>query len=66
MKENFQLKELVYNRNMKEDGTIKRTYETNGAAMYEVAVPQQRGTWAARYYISHWAEDVLQLSNMNA
>ena len=26
MKENFQLKELVYNRNTKEDGTIKRTY----------------------------------------
>jgi hypothetical protein len=63
MKENFQLKELVYNRNTKEDGTIKRIYETNGAAMYEVAVPQQRDTWAAGYYISHWAEDVLQLSD---
>jgi len=63
MKDRFQLKDLVYNRDTKEDGTIKRIYETNCAAMYEVAVPQQRDTWAAGYYISDWAEDVLQLSN---
>jgi len=31
--------------------------------MYEVAVPQKRDTWAAGYYISDWAKDVLQLSN---
>ena len=59
----FKLTDLVYNRNTKEDGTIRQTYETNGAAMYEVAVPQQRDTWAAGYYLSDWAEDVLQLSN---
>ncbi len=63
MKENFQLKDLVYNRNTKEDGTIRRVYETNGVAMYEVAVPQKRDTWAAGFYLSDWAEDVLQLSN---
>jgi len=44
-------------------GAIRRVYETNGAAMYEVAVPQKRDTWAAGYYISDWAEDVLQVSN---
>jgi len=63
MKENFQLKDFVYNRNTKEDGTIRRVYETNGVAMYEVAVPQKRDTWAAGFYFSDWAEDVLQLSN---
>jgi hypothetical protein len=63
MKEECQLKDLVYNCNTKEDGTIRRIYETNGAAMYEVAVPQQRESWAGGYYISDWAGDVLQLSN---
>ena len=63
MTRNFQLSDLVYNRNTKEDGTILRVYETKGAAMYEVAVPQQGDSWAAGYNISDWAEDVLQLSN---
>ena len=63
MKVNFQLKDLVYNRNTNEDGIIRRIYETNGVAMYEVAVPQKRDTWAAGYYISDWAQDVLQVSN---
>jgi hypothetical protein len=63
MKENFRLKDLVFNRNTKEDGTIRRIYGTNGIATYEVAVPQKRDTWAAGYYISDWAEDVLQVSN---
>jgi len=62
MKENFQLKDFVYNRNTKEDGTIRRIYETNGVAMYEVAVPQEGDSWVYGYYISDWAEDVLQLS----
>ena len=66
MKENFQLKDLVYNHNTKEDGAIRRVCETNGATMYEVAVPQKRDTWAAGYYISDWAEDVLQVSNKNS
>jgi hypothetical protein len=63
MKQNFQLTDLVYNRNTKEDGAVRRIYETNGAAMYEVAVPQERNSWAYGHYISDWAEDVLQLSN---
>jgi hypothetical protein len=63
MKEKFKLKDLVYNRNTKEDGTIRQIYETNGVAMYEVAVPQNRDSWAGGYYISDWAEGVLQLSN---
>jgi hypothetical protein len=60
---NFQLRDLVYNRNTKEDGAIRRVYETNGAAMYEVAVPKMGDSWAGGYYISDWAGDVLQLSN---
>ena len=62
MKENFQLKDLVYNRDTKEDGIIRRMYETNGAAMCEVATPQERDSWTGGFYISDWAEDVLQLS----
>src|SRR5713226_4434108 len=59
MTANFQLRDLVYNRNTKEDGLIRRVYEANGAAMYEVAVPQQGNSWSAGYNISDWAEDVL-------
>jgi len=62
MKENFKLTDLVYNRNTKEDGVIRRIYETNGVAMYEVAVPQQPDSWEAGFYVSDWAEDVLRLS----
>jgi len=31
--------------------------------MYEVAVPQRGDSWAGGYYISDWAEDVLQPSS---
>jgi len=62
MKGKSKLTDLVYNRNTKEDGTITRVYETNGAAMYEVAVPQNRDSWTGGYFISDWAEDVLQFS----
>jgi len=62
MKEKFKLKDLVYNRNTKEDGTIRQIYETKGVAMYEVAVLQNRDSWTGGFYISDWAEDVLQLS----
>jgi hypothetical protein len=60
---NFEHSDLVYNRNTKEDGAIRRAYESNGAAMYEVAVPQLGDSWAGGYYISDWAEDVLRLSS---
>ena len=60
---NFQHRDFGYNRNTKEDGLIGRAYESNGAAMYEVAVPQHGDSWAGGYHISDWAEDVLQLSN---
>ncbi len=60
---NFQHRDLVYNRNTKEDGVIRRAYKSNGAAMYEVAVPQRGDSWAGGYYISDWAEDVLQPSS---
>jgi hypothetical protein len=63
MTENFQHGDLVYNRNTKEDGIIRRAYESNCAAMYEVAVPQMGDSWAGGYYISDWAEDVLRLSS---
>ena len=60
---NFQHRELVYNRNTKEDGVIRRAYQSKGATMYEVAVPQRGDSWAGGYYISDWAEDVLRLSS---
>jgi hypothetical protein len=63
MTRNFQHRDLVYNRNTKEHGAIRRAYESNGAAMYEVAVPQLGDSWAGGYNISNWAEDVLQLSS---
>lgn len=62
MEENFQPGVLVYNRNTKEDGTIRRIYETNGVAMYEVAVPQSHDSWTGGFYVSDWAEDVLEHS----
>ncbi len=57
---NFQHRDLVYNRNTKEDGVIRRAYNSNGARMYEVAVPQRGDSWTGGYYISDWAKDVLQ------
>jgi len=59
----FQLRDLVYNRDTREDGLIRRVYERNGATMYEVAVPQMKDSWGRGYYISDWDENVLQLSN---
>jgi hypothetical protein len=58
----FRLGDLVYNHMTKEDGTIRRVYMMNGAAMYEVAVPQIGDSWAAGYAVSDWADDFLQLS----
>jgi hypothetical protein len=63
MTKSFQLRDLVYNRDTKEDGSIRRVYESNGAPMYEVAVPQMGDSWAAGCHISDWAGDVLQLSS---
>jgi hypothetical protein len=62
MTNNFQHRDLVYNRNAKEDGSVRRAYNSNGVRMYEVAVPQRGDSWAGGHYISDWAEDVLQLS----
>jgi len=59
----FQHGDLVYNRNTKEDGVIRRAYNSKGVRMYEVAVPQRGDSWGRGYYISDWAEDVLQLSS---
>lgn len=59
----FQLRDLVYNANAKEHGAVRRVYETNGATMYEVAVPMHGDGWTSGHYISDWAEDVLQLSD---
>jgi hypothetical protein len=59
----FQSRNLVYNRNTKEDGAIRKVHETNGAMMYEVAVPKNRDTWVSGFYISDWSEDALQPSN---
>jgi len=63
MTNKFQVRDLVYNRDTKEDGLIRRTYETNGAAKYEVAVPLTRDSWGGGYCISDWAENVLQPSS---
>ena len=59
----FRFRACVYNVNTKEDGAIRKAYETNGVTMYEVSVPMNSYEWASGHYISDWAEDVLQLSN---
>jgi len=59
----FHHRDLVYNVNTKEDGAVRRVYETKGVTMYEVAVPVQGDAWAPGHYISDWAEDVVQPSN---
>jgi len=59
----FQLGDLVYNRNTKEDGAIKRAYEMNGVARYKVVVPHLSDTWAAGFDTWDWAGEVLQFSN---
>jgi hypothetical protein len=53
----------VYNRDTKEDGAVSRVYETNDSSMYEVAVPKHSDSWVVGFYLSVWAEDVLELSN---
>jgi hypothetical protein len=58
----FQREDLVYNRDTKEEGAVRRRYETHGGTMYEVAVPKLADSWIAGYYVSDWAEDVLQPS----
>jgi hypothetical protein len=58
----FQSGNLLYNRNAKEDGAVRRVYENGSAIMYEVAVPKKGASWAEGYLISDWAEDVLQPS----
>ena len=61
--ENFELRDLVYNRVTKEDGAIRRVYKMNGVAMCEVAVPKLGDSSVSGYYISDWALDVLQFSD---
>jgi hypothetical protein len=58
----FKREDLVYNRDTQEDGAVRRRYETAGAIMYEVAVTKLGDSWVAGYYVSDWAEDVLQPS----
>jgi hypothetical protein len=53
---------LVYNRNTKEDGFVRRVYEANGSVMYEVIVPKDANWWATGFDISDWTEGVLQAS----
>jgi hypothetical protein len=59
----FQPRDLVYNRNTTEHGAIRKVYETQGATVYEVAVPIHGDAWASGFCISDWPEDVLQLSD---
>ena len=63
MTKKFEVRDLVYNRDTNEDGLIRRTYEINGVAKYEVAVPLAKDSWGAGYCISDWAENVLQPSS---
>jgi hypothetical protein len=55
---------LLHNRSTNEDGLTLRMYQRTERAepMYEVAVPILVDTWAARYYVSDWAESILELS----
>jgi hypothetical protein len=58
----FKRGDLVYNRDTKEDGAVRRCYETYGDTVYEVAVTKLGNSWVAEYFVSDWAEDVLQPS----
>lgn len=58
----FQRGDVVYNRDTKEDGAVRRRYETYGDTVYEVAVTKLGDSWVAGYYVSDWAEDILQPS----
>jgi hypothetical protein len=55
----FSVGALLYNRNAKENGLVKRVYQLSGVVMYEVSVPATANT----YYTSDWAESALELSN---
>jgi hypothetical protein len=60
----FYVRNLLFNRNTKEDGVVRRVYQkVGGGVMYEMFVPAKGDSWASGYYISDWAEDVLQPSN---
>jgi hypothetical protein len=58
----FKRGDLVYNRDTKEDGAVRSRHETYGGTVYEVAVTKLGDSWVAGYYVSDWAEDVLQPS----
>jgi hypothetical protein len=58
----FQQEDAVYNRNTKEDGVVRRVYEKNGKAIYEVAVPKYSDSWFAGFNISDWTDEVLEPS----
>jgi hypothetical protein len=57
----FQHRALLFNPVTREDGAVRKAYESMGVTMYEVAVSKDGETWSA-FYLSDWPENGLQLS----
>lgn len=60
----FAVKNWVQNKMTTEDGQVKRLYELNGIAMYEVSVPidPTRTSWVLGAELANWADDEVQPS----
>jgi hypothetical protein len=62
MIEKFRKGMLLHNPETKEDGLVKRVYQTDQQTMYEVWVPAERNTWLSGHYTYDWAERNVKLS----
>jgi hypothetical protein len=58
----FHKGDLLHNHSTKEDGSVRRVYQSDGLTMYEVWVPRRANSWKLGRDISNWAESVLDLS----
>jgi hypothetical protein len=58
----FHPNQCVYNRETKEHGLIREVYEKNGVLMYEVRIPAMPDSLKWGYFVSDWAEGVLEPS----
>jgi hypothetical protein len=58
----FKLSELLHNCDTQEDGRVSRINANKGVNTYEVWIPKDGNSWKGGYFISHWRENVLQLS----
>jgi hypothetical protein len=59
----FRLNEGVHNRNTKEHGLVRQVYEKDGVTMYKVWLPATTNSLRWGYFVSDWAEGVLEPSD---